>query len=185
MRFQRVLRLLKIHLVLLALELPAATSQSRSRYATVLRNSTENTMREKIFKYSTLSFILINFWTLYLFFDYFTEKRGIFEALGLFFQFVGSIMYAVGFSCVLLIIRLIFHLRNKTNPLKTNFFYILCGIFNLNNFIIWSICIILKILEIGNEFLTIFMISSLLISCFIIVDIYKSSFNQKIKTSSP
>lgn len=133
-------------------------------------------MREKIFKYSTLSFILINFWTLYLFFDYFTEKRGMFEALDLFFQFTGSVIYAVGFSCVLLIIRLFFYLRNKTNPLKTNFFYILCGIFNLNNFIIWSICITLKILEIGNEILAVFMISSLLISCFIIIDIYKSSF---------
>ncbi len=136
-------------------------------------------MKEKIFKYSTLSLVLINFWTLYLFFDYFTEKRGIFEALGLFFQFAGSVVYAVAFSCVLLIIRLVFHLRKKTNPLKTNFFYILCGIFNLNNFIIWSICFVLKILEIGNCYLAIFIVSSFLISCFILVDIYQSNFRSK------
>lgn len=136
-------------------------------------------MREKIFKYSTLSFILINFWTLYLFFDYFTEKHGMFDGLGLFFQFAYSVVYAVGFSCVLLFIRLIFHLRKKSNPLKTNFFYILCGIFNLNIFIVWSICMALKILEISNGFLAIFVIGSFLISSFIIIDIYKSSYRIK------
>jgi hypothetical protein len=132
-------------------------------------------MREKIYKYSTLSLILINFWTLYLFFDYFTERNGWGE-LVLLAEFVYSAIFAIGFGCFLLIIRLFFHLKNKTNPLKTNFFYILCGIFNLNIFIIWSICIALKILEFYKADIAIYLISPLLISCFIIIDVYKSNF---------
>ena len=132
-------------------------------------------MREKIYKYSTLSLILINFWTLYLFFDYFTERNGWGE-LVLLAEFVYSAIFAIGFGCFLLIIRLFFHLKNKTNPLKTNFFYILCGIFNLNNFIIWSICIALKILEFNKADIAIYLISPLLISYFIIIDVYKSNF---------
>ena len=133
-------------------------------------------MKVKVLSYSVISFILINIWTLYLFFDYFTEKEQMFHGLGLFFNFVYSIMYAVGLGCVLLILRLIMFLKNKSNPLKSNFIYILCGIFNLNIFIIWLICLVLKILEISNGMLESYAIGSLLISSFIISDIYKSCF---------
>lgn len=135
-------------------------------------------MVEKIFKYSTLSFILINFWTLYLFFDYFTEKQGMFDSWGLLFNFVNSLFYAVGLACILLIIRLIFYIKKKQNVLKFNFLYILSGIFSLN-LIIWLICIILKVIDIGNEFLATISISLFLIACFIITDIYKSNFSNK------
>jgi hypothetical protein len=133
-------------------------------------------MKIKVLSYSVISFILINIWTLYLFFDYFTEKEQMFHGLCLFFNFVYSIVFAVGLGCVLLILRLIMFLKNKSNPLKSNFIYILCGIFNLNIFIIWLICLVLKILEISNGMLESYAIGSLLISSFIISDIYKSCF---------
>lgn len=136
-------------------------------------------MKVKILSYSLISFVLLNVWTLYLFFDYFTEKEQMFHGLGLFFNFVYSIICAVGLGSVLLIIRLIVFLKNKSNPLKSNFIYILCGIFNLNIFIIWLTCIVLKVLEISDGMLASFAIGSLLISSFIISDIYKSSFKIK------
>ncbi|MBE9576741.1 hypothetical protein [Flavobacterium proteolyticum] len=133
-------------------------------------------MKVKVLTYSIISFVLQNIWTLYLFFDYFTEKEQMFHGLGLFFNFVHSMIYAVGLGCFLLVLRLVMFLKNKSNPLKSNFIYILCGIFNLNIFIVWLICIILKILEIGNGMLASFAFGSLLISGFIISDIYKSCF---------
>ncbi|WP_297869541.1 hypothetical protein [uncultured Flavobacterium sp.] len=133
-------------------------------------------MKVKVLTYSIISFVLLNIWTLYLFFDYFTEKEQMFHGLGLFFNFVNSMMYAVGLGCFLLVLRLVMFLKNKSNPLKSNFIYILCGIFNLNIFFVWLICIILKILEIGNGMLASFAFGSLLISGFIISDTYKSCF---------
>lgn len=137
-------------------------------------------MKEKILLNSVISFILLNIWTLYLFFNYYIEKEMLFPILGLFFNFGFSMMVAVGFGCILLIIRFILFLKKKDNSLKTNFFYILCGIFNFNFFIIWLICMTLKIIEIGNGMLAGFAIGSLLISTFIIFDIYKSSFLDQI-----
>ncbi len=137
-------------------------------------------MKEKVLAYSVISLVLLYGWTLYLFFDYFTEKGIWFHGLGLFFNYVYSAMCAVGLGSLLLIIRLFFYLRGKINPLKSNFFYILCGIFNLNIFIIWLICIILRILEVRADILLSSVISSLLISTFIIQDIYRSNF--KVKT---
>ena len=136
-------------------------------------------MRERIFKYSTISFILINIWTLYLFFSYLSEEQGIFNGFGLLIDFVYSQIFIVAFSSFLLLIRLFFYLRkNKTNPLKVNFFYILSGIFSLNIFTIWLCSIILKFIELGNELTTFLGIGSLLIGSFIILDIYKLNFKK-------
>ena len=135
-------------------------------------------MKEKILTYALLSFVILNIWTLYLFFDYYTEKDGIIKGLGLFLNFVYTAVAAVILGGLLLGIRLIFHYRKKANPLRTNFFYILCGIFNLNIFIIWLICISLKILEIGSGRLEVCAFCSLLISVIILSDIYKSGFRR-------
>ncbi|AWI26250.1 hypothetical protein HYN49_10250 [Flavobacterium pallidum] len=99
-----------------------------------------------------------------------------FEGWGLLFNFFYSVMFGTGFALILLIIRLVLHLRKKPSMLTSNFFYVLSGIFNLNIFIIWVICLILDILEIENGFLAIFMSASLLMAGFIFFDIYKSNF---------
>ena len=133
-------------------------------------------MKEQIYKFSTITFVIINIWTLYMFFDYFTEKSTMLHGLGLYFNFIYSLIYACRLGSVLMIVRLFLYLRKKTNPLKSNFFYIFCGIFNLNLFFIWLICISLNILDIDTGLIIFLAIGSLLISSFIIFDIYKSSF---------
>ncbi len=136
-------------------------------------------MKEKVFKYSTLSLLFINFWTLYLFFCYFFEHDEMFCGLGLLANYSYSLLFIFGYGIILLIIRLFFYFKKKTYRLETNFFYILAGTFNLNLFIIWITCIVLKIFEFEFSVLDVLAIGSFLISLFIIVDIYKSVFLAK------
>ena len=133
-------------------------------------------MREKILTYTVISFVILNIWTLYLFFDYYTEKDGIMHGLGLFLNFIYTVMAAVGLGGILLLIRLAFHIQKKPNPLRANFIYILCGMFNFNIFIIWVTSMSLKILELGSGRLEVFAICSLLLSVIIFIDIYRSGF---------
>lgn len=133
-------------------------------------------MKEKILTNAVISFILLNVWMLYLFFDYFTEKDQIMHSLGLFLNFVYTAVATVVLAGVLLLIRLVYHFRKKENPLKAHFLYILCPVFGLNIFIIWLICMSLNILEKGSGRLEICAITSLLLSLIILTDIYKSGF---------
>ncbi|QBZ98539.1 hypothetical protein [Flavobacterium sangjuense] len=131
-------------------------------------------MKEKILTYAVISFVLLNIWSLYLFFDYFTEKDEIIHSLGLFLNFVYTAVAAVVLGGLLLLIRLIFHFRKKANPVEANFFYILSGIFNANIFIIWLISLSLHILEIGTGRLQVCAFFSLLLAIIILSDTYKS-----------
>lgn len=135
-------------------------------------------MREKILTNAVISFIVLNLWTLYLFFDFYMEKDGIMHSLGLFLNFIYTVMTAVAIGGILLFARLVFHLQKRPNPLKASFWYILCGMFNFNIFIIWSASMVLKILEVGSGRLEVFAFASLLISILIFVDIYKSGFKK-------
>ncbi len=139
-------------------------------------------LKEKILSYAVISFVLLNCWSLYLFFDYFTEKDEIMHSLGLFLNFVYTAVAAVGLGVLLLGIRLIYHAQNKANPLRSNFFYILCGIFNLNIFVIWLISLSLNILEIGSGRLEVCAFCSLLIAVLILSDVYRSGFSTGNKT---
>ena len=135
-------------------------------------------MKEKILTYAVISFVLVNIWTLYLFFDYFTEKDQIMHGLGLFLNFIYSAVAAVVLGGLLLLVRLAVHFKRKENPLQANLLYVFCGIFNLNIFIIWSICISVKILEFGSGRLEVCAFCSLLLSIIILTDIYKSGFRK-------
>lgn len=139
-------------------------------------------MKEKILIYTVISFVLLNVWTLYLFFDYYTEKNQIMHSLGLFLNFVYTALAAVILGGFLFGIRLIFHVRKKKNLYGLISFYILCGIFNLNIFIIWLICISLKILEIGTGRLEVCAFCSLLISVVILSDISLGLEEYRIKS---
>jgi hypothetical protein len=134
-------------------------------------------MREKILTNVVVSFVVLNIWTLYLFFDYYIEKDQIMHGLGLFLNFIYTVMAAVAIGGALLTIRLIFHFQKKANPLKANFLYILCGMFNFNIFIVWLTSMILKILEVGSGRLEVFAFASLLLSVLIFIDVYKSGFS--------
>ncbi|MCF6129602.1 hypothetical protein L1S35_07955 [Flavobacterium sp. AS60] len=131
-------------------------------------------MKEKILTYALISFVLLNIWSLYLFFDYFTEKDEIMHSLGLFLNFVYTAVASVVLGGILLLIRLIVHFRKRANPLEGNFFYILSGIFNANIFIIWLISLSLHILQIGSGRLQVCAFFSLLLAVIILSDTYKS-----------
>lgn len=136
-------------------------------------------MKEKIYKYLLFSLLLINFWTLYGFFDFYLEPSGIFHGLGLMIFYFNSLLISIGVGIVLLILRLMIHLLKKENFLKTNFFYILAGAFNINLCLISFISICLEML--GIDF-TPYLIALILISIIFVIDIYKSNFkNKRIK----
>lgn len=131
-------------------------------------------MKEKILTNIVISFVLLNLWTLYLFFDYYIQKDGIMHSLGLFLNFIYTVIAAVALGGILLLIRLVFHFQKKTNPLQANLLYVLCAMFNFNIFVIWLTSMKLNILETGNGRLEVFAFCSLLLSVIIFTDIYKT-----------
>lgn len=132
-------------------------------------------MKEKIYKYSLITFVIINFITLYLFYDYFTEKSMMFHGLGLLFNFIRLIIFSLGFSIILLFIRLILHIKKKKNYLKTNFFYVFSAIFSFNIFINWLISIFLELIPLKTE-LALIVLGLFSTSVFMLFDIYKNNF---------
>jgi hypothetical protein len=135
-------------------------------------------MISKIYKFYAFSLVIINFWTLYGFFDYYTADENSFSSLGLFVFYIFSLYFAIGMGLILLLIRASFYFKSKLNIVKNNFFYIFCSAFNFNLFVIYLICTFLNVLRVDTEFV-VFPISTFLISSFIFVDIYKSNFKNQ------
>ena len=129
-------------------------------------------MREKQhYKCTTLSFVLINIWTLYVFFDYFVTRHKIFSETGLFIFFVKSIFFCIVLGVTLILLRLFYFKKKRKDKLRANFFYIFAGVFNLYVFIIWLICLFLKLLPADTP-LAFYMLGDLTIALFIGFDIY-------------
>jgi len=135
-------------------------------------------MKERIYKYLLFSLCLINFWTLYGFFDFYLEPSGIFHGFGLMIFYFNSLLTSVGVGIVLLILRLALHLLKKKNFLKANFLYILTGIFNVNLCLISLISICLEVLRLDIDFIP-YLIALILIAIIFVIDIYESNFKIK------
>ena len=128
-------------------------------------------MTKNDFKFAAISLLLINIWTLYGFFDYYTDT-GMLSGLGLLVFFGYSVFIACVAGFILLLSRFLYFKKAKKNKIINHFFYVFAGLFNLNLFIIWTTSIILKVLNLYDN--TIFYaISSLLISIVIFIDIYR------------
>ena len=139
-------------------------------------------MKKKIYKYLLLSFILINFWTLYGFFNFFLEAPGWFHGFGVGIFYFDTLYVSLGIGFVLILLRLALYFLKKKNFLKTNFIYILTGIFNLNLCLIGLISLCLEIFDI--DFIP-FIVALIIISAIINFDIYKSNFkNEAIKPNA-
>jgi len=122
-------------------------------------------------KFAAISLLLINIWTLYGFFDYYTDT-GMLSGLGLLIFFGYSLFIACGVGFILLLSRIFFFKKDKKNLMINNFFYLFSGIFNLAIFLIWSTAIILKVLSVDDG--TIFYaILNLIISTVTFIDIYR------------
>ena len=135
-------------------------------------------MKEKIYKYSFISFVIINLITMYFFYDYLTGKDGMFRGLGLFFDFARLVFFSVAVGILNLIFRLYYFVRKKPNRLKTNFIYVFTALFCLNTLVNISICFQLSLLAFSIEGLSI-AIMLLIISIFMLFDIYKNNFKHQ------
>lgn len=140
----------------------------------------ENVKDKQHYKFTTLSFILLNIWTFYGFFDYFSDKDGMFPGLDLFFFFVKSIFFCLILGVSLILMRILYFKKGRKNKLRANFFYIFTGIFNAYIFIVWLICLFLKIFSFDQP-LAFCILGNLVISVFILLDIY---YIKNLKTTN-
>lgn len=134
--------------------------------------------KELIYRNATLSFILINFWTLYCFFDYFTDEAAFLRGLGVYFDFFFTTLFCITTGVVLLLLRLLVFKKSKGYKLKNNIVYLFVGIFNLNIFVIWIIIFTLQLIQLKID-LIYFPIGNCVLSGIILSDIFE--LNTKIK----
>lgn len=140
----------------------------------------ENIKNKQHYKFIIFSFILINIWTLYGFFDYFTDKDLIFHGLGLFIFYIYSIFSCLILGAILILLRILYFKKERKDKLRTNFFYLFTGIFNTYIFIVWVVCLSLKILPI-NDPLIFYLLGNMVIPIFILLDIY---YKKNLKTTN-
>jgi hypothetical protein len=128
-------------------------------------------MTKNDFKYAAISLLLINIWTLYGFFDYYTDT-GMLSGLGLLTFFGYSLFIACVAGFILLLSRFFFFKKENKSIIINNFFYMFSEIFSLSLFLIWLTAIILKVLSIDDGTLF-YALPNLIISIVIFIDIYK------------
>ena len=134
--------------------------------------------KEQLYRNATLSFIIINFWSLYCFFDYFTDEAPFFRGLGVFYDFYLTTLFCITTGVVLLLLRLFIFKKDKDYKLKNNIVYLFIGIFNLNIFTIWIIIFTLQLFQLKTD-LIYFPIGNCVLSGIILSDIFE--LNTKIK----
>jgi len=134
--------------------------------------------KELIYRNATLSFIVINFWSLYCFFDYFTDEAAFLRGLGVYFDFFFTTLFCITTGVVLLLLRLLVFKKSKAYKLKNNIVYLFVGIFNLNVFVIWIIIFTLQLIQFKID-LIYFPIGNCVLSGIILSDIFE--LNTKIK----
>jgi hypothetical protein len=134
--------------------------------------------KEQLYRNATLSFIIINFWSLYCFFDYFTDEAAFLRGLGVYFDFFYTTLFCITTGVVLLLLRLLVFKKSKGYKLKNNIAYLFVGIFNLNVFVIWIIIFTLQLIQLKID-LIYFAIGNCILSGIILSDIFE--LNTKIK----
>lgn len=134
--------------------------------------------KELIYRNATLSFIVINFWSLYCFFDYFTDEAAFLRGLGVYFNFYFTTLFCITTGVALLLLRLLVFKKSKGYKLKNNIIYLFVGIFNLNIFVIWIIIFTLHLIQLKID-LIYFPIGNCVLSGIILSDIFE--LNTKIK----
>lgn len=134
--------------------------------------------KELIYRNATLSFILINFWSLYCFFDYFTEPVSFFSGFGTYIIFFYTTLFCITTGVVLLLLRLLVFKKSKGSKLKNNIVYLFAGISNLNLFVIWIIIFTLQLIQLKIDVLY-YPLGNCIISGIILIDTFE--LNTKIK----
>jgi hypothetical protein len=139
-------------------------------------------MNRQHFIFTTLSLVIINVWTLYSFFDYFNSTQKYSSgSMTLFFNFISSAIIAAGIGILLVLTRIILYKSRHRFRVKSNFLYILVGLFNLNISIIWTISLIMEFLKFKLEGLQ-FMLGNFFVAIFILIDIYAMKPKNQIES---
>ena len=131
-------------------------------------------MKEQLYKNIAISFIIINIWSLYSFFDYYDATRDKYDmsSMTLFFNFIGSVTYGIGAGILAILLRLSIFRTKRKMILKNNFFYLFTGLFNLNLLTIWIICILMEFLPAKTEAIY-FILGISIITTFILLDVFR------------
>lgn len=144
-------------------------------------------MKEDLFKNAAISFIVINIWTSCLFFHYLLEEPGLFRGFGTLVLYLYSLFFGIFMALITLLLRVFVFKKYKSPKLKSNFFYLFAGVFNLNLFITWLILVLLKIIEVDQGEILKIITCNFLFSLTILVDIFilkrveKTERNAEIK----
>ena len=140
-------------------------------------------MKTRLYKNIALSFIVINIWTLYNFFDYYNalmhDQWGL-SGMTLFFNYFESVFAAICVGVLAIILRLTYFRKQKQILLKNNLLYVLTGLFNLNLLVIWCIAIVMGFLPLKSEALY-FILGTLVITVFILIDLFMKQKNVEIQ----
>ena len=132
-------------------------------------------MKTKLYKNIALSFIVINIWTLYNFFDYyndFTHDKYGMSSMTLFFNFIEGVYVAILFGIAAILLRLTIFRKQKRAILRNNFFYVLTGLFNFNVLVIFLISIIMGFLPLKTGSIG-FLLGISIIAGFILFDMFR------------
>lgn len=138
-------------------------------------------MTKQHYKSLSLTFLIILIWSVYVFFDYFSETDG-FIRLTLFFDYYTAVLFSSGLGAINIVLRFTKYRKWNTDIFKDNFFYVFSAFANLFLSIVWFIYLIItkqSILEFLTtiDYSTIFIDSNILFTVFILMDIYY--FRQK------
>jgi membrane protease YdiL (CAAX protease family) len=133
-------------------------------------------MTKQHYKSLSLTFLIIIIWTVYVFFDYFSEIDG-FIKLTLFFDYYSAVVFSSGLAAINVILRFTRFRKKNTDAFKDNFFYVFSAIANLFLSIVWFIYLIItkqSTLEFLTTFdtSTLFIDSNIIFAILILIDIY-------------
>lgn len=130
-------------------------------------------MKKHLFKNATITFIVINIWTSFLFFNYLLEEPGLFRGFRTLAFYLYSMFFGILIGIVVLILRVLIFRKVKSEKLKSNFFYLFSGVFNLNLFITWVIAVLLRIIEVNQGEIFEVVICNCILSLLILTDLFK------------
>jgi hypothetical protein len=145
-------------------------------------------MKENLFKNASITFLIINVWTFFLFFYYLLEEPGMFRGLGTLGLYIYTMVFGILIGIISLLLRISMYRKAKSYKLKASFFYFFAGVFNLTLLITWLTLVLLKILEVRRGEIKYVIICNGILSLLILIDLFiltgktKSERNMEIET---
>jgi len=135
-------------------------------------------MTKQHYKNLSLTFLIILIWSVYVFFDYFSETDGEgFIKLTLFFDYYTAAMFSGVLALINIILRITKFRKNGTENFKDSIFYILSGFANMFLTIVWYIYLLISKQTVSETLIClepacIIINSNLIFGVLVLVDIY-------------